>query len=187
MANMQDTGWTAERPQTTPVKQRDFCLLQNVQTGSGAQPASYSVGTGDNARHENGRDVKFTVHRHLWLTLRGSRLYFLSPTRLHGVQKDNSAFTFQLCLSSISTSFVFCRPTFRISHRCHACYVYISHRRPLIHRNNDNRWDVQSGKLLTRSVQIFPTSKFQYLSDKAGNSTFKPHQFSISINGLFNT
>ena len=28
------------------VRAIDFCLLQNVQTGSGANPASYSMGTG---------------------------------------------------------------------------------------------------------------------------------------------
>jgi len=30
-----------------PVRVKDFCLLQKVQTGSGAQPAYYSVGVGD--------------------------------------------------------------------------------------------------------------------------------------------
>jgi hypothetical protein len=30
-----------------PAEARDFCLLHNVQTGSGAHPASYAMDTGD--------------------------------------------------------------------------------------------------------------------------------------------
>ena len=36
-------GWSGGR---VPVGSRGFILFQNVQTGSGAHPASYSMGTG---------------------------------------------------------------------------------------------------------------------------------------------
>jgi hypothetical protein len=40
----------------------DFCLLQNVQTGSEAHPASCSVGTGVLSLRQSGWGVKFTTH-----------------------------------------------------------------------------------------------------------------------------
>lgn len=42
-----------------------FSLLQSVQKGSGAHPASCSKGTGDSAQRNSGRDAKLTTHLHL--------------------------------------------------------------------------------------------------------------------------
>jgi hypothetical protein len=40
------TGQPKNRGVRIPEKARDFSLLQNVQTGSGSHPVSYSLGTG---------------------------------------------------------------------------------------------------------------------------------------------
>jgi hypothetical protein len=46
-----------------PAGARNFFLLHRVQTGSGAHPASYSVGTRDSfPGGKNGRGVKLTTH-----------------------------------------------------------------------------------------------------------------------------
>jgi len=62
-----------------PAGERDFLLLCNVQTGSGAHPASYSMGTATLFREYSGRGVKFNIHHHQELTLRMSAALTLLP------------------------------------------------------------------------------------------------------------
>jgi hypothetical protein len=38
------TGWTTEKSEFESRERYEFCLLHVVQTGSGAHPASYSMG-----------------------------------------------------------------------------------------------------------------------------------------------
>jgi hypothetical protein len=52
-----------------------------VQTGSGAYPASYQIGTGGKAAG----GVKLITHFHLVLRSRKRGSIIRSPTRLHGV------------------------------------------------------------------------------------------------------
>jgi hypothetical protein len=76
-----------------PVRERDFSLLQNVQTGFGAHSAYYSMGTRVLSRRLSGRSVKITTHLHLvtksrisgaipllplyaFMAWRGEKLYF---------------------------------------------------------------------------------------------------------------
>jgi hypothetical protein len=54
------TGWTPGV--RFPARQRDFSLLFSVQTGSGAHPASYSMGTGGSFP---GGNVAVASHLHL--------------------------------------------------------------------------------------------------------------------------
>jgi hypothetical protein len=51
---------------------RDFCLLQKLQTGSGAQLANNSMNTGVLSRGQNGRGVKLSIPLHLEPKLRMS-------------------------------------------------------------------------------------------------------------------
>jgi len=53
-----------------PAGTRDFFLLQNVQTGSGAHRASYLMGTEALSRGKRNRSVKLTTHLHLEARLR---------------------------------------------------------------------------------------------------------------------
>jgi hypothetical protein len=57
------TGWTTGRSRLDPEQRRkDFC----VQTGSGAQPASCTMGTlGPFPGAKRGRGVTLTTHPHL--------------------------------------------------------------------------------------------------------------------------
>jgi hypothetical protein len=49
-----------------PSRIRDLSLLQNVLTGSGAHPASYSVGKGSLfPRGYSGRDLRLTTYLYL--------------------------------------------------------------------------------------------------------------------------
>ena len=62
-----------------PAGERDFLLLYNVQTGSGAHPASYSMGTATLSWEYSGQGVKFTTHLHQQLRLRMSAALTLVP------------------------------------------------------------------------------------------------------------
>jgi hypothetical protein len=78
------TGWTA-RVQF-PGGGRDFCLLHSVQTGSGAHPASCTMGMGSFfLRGKAAGDVKVTSHLHLVPKSRMVELYPHFPIQLHGV------------------------------------------------------------------------------------------------------
>jgi hypothetical protein len=65
----------------------DFSSSPYVQTGSGAHPASYPMGTGAlSPGIKRGRGVTLTTHPHLVPRLRMSRSYTSSPPIcLHGV------------------------------------------------------------------------------------------------------
>jgi hypothetical protein len=77
------TGWTTRV--RFPALQ-DYSLLHVVQTGSGAHPASYPVGTwGFFPGGKSGKDVKLTTHLHLLPKSRMVELYLHSPIRLHGI------------------------------------------------------------------------------------------------------
>jgi hypothetical protein len=68
-------------------RRKDFPSILCVQTGSGAHPASYSVGTGIlSPRVKCGRGVTLTTHPHLVPRSRMSRSYtFFHPKHLRGV------------------------------------------------------------------------------------------------------
>jgi hypothetical protein len=57
-------------PPLRPARARRFSLLRNVQTSSGAHPASYSKVTGLLSRGKSGMDGKFATHLHLIPRLR---------------------------------------------------------------------------------------------------------------------
>jgi hypothetical protein len=71
----------------SPQRRRDFSSSVCVQTGSGAHPASCSMGTGVlSPGLKRGRGVTLTTHPHLMPRSRMSRSYTSSPPkRLHGV------------------------------------------------------------------------------------------------------
>jgi hypothetical protein len=83
------TGWTVGI--RTPVRAREFSLLNNVQTGSGAHPDSYQADTGDcySGGKEAG-DVKLTTHLHLVPKSKMMELCVHSPIRLHGLVLNQS-------------------------------------------------------------------------------------------------
>jgi len=56
-----------------------FSLRPSVQIGSGVQPTSYPMGTGDSFPGKSGLSVKLTTHPTL------GPLYLHSPIYLHGV------------------------------------------------------------------------------------------------------
>jgi hypothetical protein len=56
-------SWTAKG--SGLLEKRDFYLLQNIKTSSGAHPASYSLDT----RGKAARNIKLTTHLHLVLRL----------------------------------------------------------------------------------------------------------------------
>jgi hypothetical protein len=57
-----------------------FSILHSVQTGSGAHPASYPMGTmGSLAGGESSIDMKLTIHHHLMPRSRMVELYFHTP------------------------------------------------------------------------------------------------------------
>jgi hypothetical protein len=60
-------------------RQEIFLFARNVQTSSGAHPATYSVGTGGG--RENDRVMRLTNHLNLVPSLH-------SLTRLHGEERD---------------------------------------------------------------------------------------------------
>jgi hypothetical protein len=63
-----------------------FCLLHVVQTGSGAHPVSYPMGTvGSFAGSKAAWGVKLTTHLHLVSWSRMMELYLHSPIRFHGI------------------------------------------------------------------------------------------------------
>jgi hypothetical protein len=64
------TSWTDRF--RFPTEVRDFSLLHCVQTGSGAHPATYPIGT---------RDLKLTTHLHIVLKSIMVELCLHSPIR----------------------------------------------------------------------------------------------------------
>jgi hypothetical protein len=56
-------GWTGRA--RIPAQARDFLFLKTVQTGSGAHPASYSMGTRVLSQESGSQGIKLTIHLHL--------------------------------------------------------------------------------------------------------------------------
>lgn len=85
--------WACRSGMRIPVGERDHSLLQNVNTGSKAHPASYSVGNGILYRG-CGQEVKLTTHLHLAPRLRMSESTRISTPHVcfHGMNKGDSAF-----------------------------------------------------------------------------------------------
>jgi hypothetical protein len=80
------TGWKTGRSRFDPRQRRkDFSSSLCVQTGSGAHPASCTMGTGGPfSGLKGGRGVTVTIHPHLMPRM--SRSYtFSPPKRLRGV------------------------------------------------------------------------------------------------------
>lgn len=68
-----------------PTRERRISLLQNVETNSCTQAASYSVGTN--------RVVMLTNHLDIVPRLRRVETYLHCPYRLHGVGRDSSSWS----------------------------------------------------------------------------------------------
>jgi len=62
-----------------PLEATNISLLHNVQTGSGAHPTSYSMGTGFISWEQTGGSVKLTTDLHLVPRLRMSGGIFQRP------------------------------------------------------------------------------------------------------------
>jgi len=56
-------GWTGRV--RIPAQARDFLFWRTVQTGSGAHPASYSMGTRVLSQESSSQGIKPTIHLHL--------------------------------------------------------------------------------------------------------------------------
>jgi hypothetical protein len=78
----------------SPAGAKDFSFILCVQTGSGAHPASCTMGTrGPFPGTKRGRSVTLTTHPHLVPRSRMSRSYTSSPPkRLRGVWWDSFSF-----------------------------------------------------------------------------------------------
>ena len=69
-----------------------------IQTGSGAYPASYIMGTWELlSLGYSGRGVKLTTHLQLVLRSQYVDIYIRSPIRLHGVVKHRDSFACRPC------------------------------------------------------------------------------------------
>jgi hypothetical protein len=81
------TGWTTERSRFDPRQRRkDSSSILCVQIGSGAHPASCTMGTILSPGVKRGRGVRLTTHTNLVSKSRMSRSYTSSPPkRLRGV------------------------------------------------------------------------------------------------------
>jgi hypothetical protein len=65
---------------------QDLSVLRNVQSGYGAQPAFYPMGSGSSfAFVKSARGVKLTTHLHLVPRLRMVELHLHSPIYLYGI------------------------------------------------------------------------------------------------------
>jgi hypothetical protein len=69
--------------------ERDFSILQNVLTGSGASLSSYSVDTWGSGPSIRGQKLTFYLHPVPSLIVRGAYLH--SAIHLHGIHRDNCA------------------------------------------------------------------------------------------------
>jgi hypothetical protein len=82
----------------SPAEARHFSSILCVQTGSGARPASWTMGTGfPSSGLKRGRWLTLTTHSHLVPRSRMSRSYMSSPLkRLHGALLHSSSFSFRM-------------------------------------------------------------------------------------------
>jgi hypothetical protein len=75
------------------VRERDFSILQNIQTSSEVHPASYSMGTRvlslgvKQLRHEVNQSLPFTAEVQNDLSYTST-----PPVYLHGVRRENLIF-----------------------------------------------------------------------------------------------
>jgi membrane-bound inhibitor of C-type lysozyme len=73
-------------------QEQEISLLHNIPTGSGAHPASHTVGTrGCFPRGKTARGVKLTTHLHIVLRLTMVELCLHSCARLYGVVRNFKA------------------------------------------------------------------------------------------------
>jgi hypothetical protein len=98
--------WVGGVGARSPPGARNFSLLSNVHTGSGAHPAFYTMDTGIVSLGWSGRGVKWTTHLHILLMLRMLEPYFYFPITLHGVVLNQlkpriTIHFFYLCLVSL--------------------------------------------------------------------------------------
>jgi hypothetical protein len=78
-------GYVLEGRVSIPRRVRYFSLLHNVQTGSGAHPASYKIVIQNYfAGDKNGRGMKFNSRHEVPRSIM-VELYRHSPTHLHGM------------------------------------------------------------------------------------------------------
>jgi hypothetical protein len=82
------TGWTTGRSRFDPQqKRKDFSSSLCVQTGSGVNPASCTMGTGGPFPWAKARPGRDADHSHPSIAELGNEyeLYLLSPKRIRGV------------------------------------------------------------------------------------------------------
>jgi len=93
--SINSVSWNRRIAVRFPAEARDLSLLPSNQTGSGAQLASYSVGTGGSfSGSEAVRGARLTTDLHPAPSLRMSEVITHFSICLHGVHKDNFTFTF---------------------------------------------------------------------------------------------
>jgi hypothetical protein len=105
----------------SPAGAKDFSSNLCVQTGSGAHPASCTMGTGGPfPGSKSGRAVTLTTHPHLQPRSRMSRSYTYSPLkRRHGLQRDFFALHFLAnTLNKIVKLLIFAKTFFFFTFHC---------------------------------------------------------------------
>jgi hypothetical protein len=73
----------------------DSRVLQNVQSGSGAHPLTYSIYTEVHSQEQSGRGMRLTTHFHLCPHQECVDLYLCSPIPLPGM--DRETIMFEIC------------------------------------------------------------------------------------------
>ena len=105
---METRLWTRQSRVRILAGARGFCFLQNVQNGSGAQPASYSVGTRVISWRYCGQGTLLTTRLRLALRLRMSRavrVLSLRATDRHNLFKPSSVCFRSVDLKGIEPSY----------------------------------------------------------------------------------
>jgi len=89
-----NTASIMTRLHTNHNKGKRFSLLKDVQTGSGAHPASYGMGTGVLSWGYSSQSMKATTHLKLVTRLKRSTAIPPLLLCLHGSHRETSRFTF---------------------------------------------------------------------------------------------
>jgi hypothetical protein len=87
-----NTASILTRLHTNHNRGKRFSLLQDVQTGSGAHPASYGMGTGVLSWEYSSQGMKATTHLELVTRLKRSTAIPPLLLCLHGTHRENFMF-----------------------------------------------------------------------------------------------
>jgi hypothetical protein len=101
----------------------NFSVVQNLQTGSGALPAFYAVGTGVLSRWRSGWTVKLTAHRHLVPRLRMSGAVPLPPYMPLWLYLSLFFTNTQIVYSTVVTIYTNCVSGNRVDLICVFCVI----------------------------------------------------------------